>query len=85
MAEFCTSLLDTIKNSKREAHVYYDERRTYAQMHETMRRINSVLPDRENERIAIYAIKGFATYGAIAAVLVSGNTWVPINPQMPNG
>ncbi len=84
MSEFYDSLLKTVSQSDRDFFVYYEERRSYAEMHRIMLKINSALSRHRNKRIALYALKGYATYSAIFAILLSGNAWVPVNPQMPD-
>ena len=81
--EFYQELHEILRGSTRDAYIHYGERRTYAEMYDYMRRLNTVLVGRNNQRIAIYADKSFNNYSALFAVILSNNTWVPINPDLP--
>tara|TARA_Y100001934_G_scaffold260030_1_gene331838 strand:+ start:4862 stop:6367 length:1506 start_codon:yes stop_codon:yes gene_type:complete len=82
--EFYETLHDKIRKSERVAYRHYDEHRSYAEMYDFMRRLNSMLAGRKRRRVAIHAEKSFANYASIFAVILSNNTWVPINPDLPN-
>ncbi len=65
------------------AVVHYDERYSYDDLYAAMRRINGRLSSRRNESIAVYAEKSLPAYAAIFSSILSGNTWVPVNPVLP--
>lgn len=73
-----------IQKSKRLAYRHYNERRSYGELYEYMRRLNSLFSDRRGQRIAIYAEKSFFNYVSIFSIILSNNTWVPFNPNTPN-
>jgi acyl-coenzyme A synthetase/AMP-(fatty) acid ligase len=81
--DFYKTLYGTISNSSRDAYVYSGERHSYADMHREMTCINSALSGISKKRIALFARKGFSTYNALFAILLSGNTWIPVNPDIP--
>ena len=72
-----------IRNSKRDVYIHYGERRSYAELYDWIRRANAVLGGRKGHRVAIHAKKEFANYAAIFSVILSNNTWIPINPDLP--
>lgn len=81
--DFYKTLYGTISNSSRNAYVYSDEKYSYADMRREMMCINSALSGKSRKRIVLFARKGFSTYNALFAILLSGNTWIPINPDIP--
>ena len=72
-----------IRSSERDVFVHYGERRSYAELYEWIGRASAVLAGRKRHRIAIHAEKGFANYAAIFSVILSNNTWIPMNPELP--
>ena len=84
MTTFYRTLHETVANSSRDFYTHYGETRSYAEAHRDMRKINAALSPYKKQRIALYAVKGYNTYCAIFAILMSGNTWVPVNPEIPD-
>ena len=66
-----------------DIYVHYDERHSYREMYADMCRINARFSGRVRQTIAVYAGKRFSSYAVIFAVILSGNTWVPFNPDIP--
>jgi len=83
VTSFYNKMHSVFSTSKRDAFVRYEERHTYPDMYDNMLKINSFLKNHHNQRIVIYAQKDFSNYCALFAVLLSGNTWVPMNPSLP--
>ena len=81
--EFYEEFHDIVRQSSRVAYVHYEERHSYAEMYDYMRRLNKILADRKNQRIAIFSAKSFHNYSALFGVILSNNTWIPINPDLP--
>ncbi|MDA0655116.1 MAG: AMP-binding protein [Proteobacteria bacterium] len=81
---FYREFYDRISRSNRDAYVHYGERYSYAQMHDNILCINSVLKSFQRANVGIYAKKSFLNYSAIAATLLSNNIWIPFNPEIPD-
>ena len=81
--EFYQKFHSVIRQSERDFYNHYDERHSYAELYDYMRRMNSFLDGRSNRRIAVHAEKSFIHYASVFAVILSNNTWVPINPEFP--
>jgi acyl-coenzyme A synthetase/AMP-(fatty) acid ligase len=48
-----------------------------------MLKMNSALSPHRNEKIVVYADKGFSSYAAIFSILLSGNVWIPLSLEIP--
>jgi D-alanine--poly(phosphoribitol) ligase subunit 1 len=83
MKEFYQSILNIFKSSNAPFMVYYDECRTYSEAYTCLQRFNSLLRNLNNETVVLYADKGFETYCGIFSIFLSGNTWLPISPSLP--
>lgn len=82
---FYQKLLDSIKNSKKDAYIYYGSTHTYSELYDVIKKVFEFLDGRRNENVILYSSKSFAAYGAIYGILFSGNTWIPITPDAPVG
>jgi acyl-coenzyme A synthetase/AMP-(fatty) acid ligase len=80
---FYRRMLDVMKTSDNVFYRYYDEERTYGELYACLGRLNWALDGHLNERIAVYGAKGFPIYCGVFATLLSGNTWIPLNPDTP--
>ncbi|MCW8914504.1 MAG: AMP-binding protein [Magnetovibrio sp.] len=67
----------------RDVYVHYQERHSYDELYSVMCRLNTKLSAYRGQAIGVYSGKSFSAYGAIFASIISGNTWVPINPVLP--
>ncbi|MBT5563554.1 MAG: AMP-binding protein [Rhodospirillaceae bacterium] len=83
LAFFYEKMYSVFSTSKRDAFVSYDTHFSYDEMFQNMLKINSVLTQFHNHRLVVYANKEFPTYCALFATILSGNTWVPMNPSLP--
>lgn len=80
---FYEKMLETIRKGRRDAYICYEERHSYGEMYDNMLRINSLLSGYRNKQVVVFGGKDFPTYCALFAVILSGNTWVPMNPDFP--
>lgn len=83
MIHFYAKLLRCISTSNAIAYRYYSTEFTYGQLYELMLKFNSVFQKYEGVNFLHFTSKGFASYAAIYANLLSGNAWVPINQDIP--
>ncbi len=83
VAAFYRTLLDVFKTSDGCVYRYYGETRSYADMFGQMTRINAHLAPHRNKRVVLFMGKDFHAYGAIFSVLLSGNVWIPMDPELP--
>lgn len=82
--EFYQKMYAGISECKGNAYIHYDEVYTYAELCESMLKMNSILSEYHNSRVVIFAEKCFLNYCAILSVIFSKNTWVPMNPNIPS-
>ena len=82
--EFYEELSTKIKKSQRLAYRHYSDRRSYAELYDSMRRLNSLFSGRKGHRIAVYAEKSFNNYASIFSIVLSNNIWVSLNPNTPH-
>ncbi len=81
--DFYIDLYRIIDSSSATAYRHGTKTHTFREMREQMLRINFLLADHAQARVVVYAGKGFPTYSAIYAVVLSGNVWIPVNPDLP--
>lgn len=81
--DFYIDLYRIIDSSAALAYRHGTLTRTFREMREQMMRINSLLAGHSQARVVVYAGKTFPTYSAIYAVVLSGNVWIPVNPDLP--
>lgn len=62
---------------------HHDEAYSYRHLYDGMLRINTVLLNLRAARVIVYSGKAFPAYAAIYATLLSGNVWVPADPEIP--
>jgi len=71
---------------------HYDEEFTYKDLWASMckaafalgsTKISTGLASTKNSKVAIFSDKHFVAYSAIFAIILTGNTWVPLNPSTP--
>lgn len=80
---FYQEMHDIISRSSALSYVYYEDKRYYPELYDNILKLHSVLEKYEQNRIALFAEKSFATYSGVYAILLSGNTWIPVNPMQP--
>ncbi|UCB56973.1 MAG: AMP-binding protein [Candidatus Omnitrophota bacterium] len=85
MKEFYGKLHNIIKNSKAVAYTYYGQTHSYTELYRDMLKVNSVLRNYRNERVALFSSKHFHAYSAIFSIILSGNVWIPFTPEVPEG
>jgi len=83
MIIFYQKIKDIIKKSNSQCYVYYDEKHYYPEMYENIQKLNYILKDYSRCRIAFYTGKSFNTYCGVFGILLSGNIWIPFNPDSP--
>jgi acyl-CoA synthetase (AMP-forming)/AMP-acid ligase II len=83
VVKFYKELDGALQSPDGNIYVHYNERHSYPEMYADMRRINARLSGRARQTVAVYAGKCFASYAVIFTVILSGNTWVPFNPDIP--
>ena len=81
MKKFYTELLAAINNSTGIVYTYYGVTHTYDELLGVTKKVCDLLDGLRNENIILYSSKSFEAYGAIYAILFSGNTWVPMSPD----
>jgi D-alanine--poly(phosphoribitol) ligase subunit 1 len=83
-AQFYSNLDEAIRLAGgADVWVHHGERHSYAEMYLLMRRMNAKLKEFRGKRVVVYAGKCFPAYAAIYATLLSGNVWVPADPEIP--
>jgi acyl-CoA synthetase (AMP-forming)/AMP-acid ligase II len=81
---FYRSLLEAIgTGGTAPAYRYFDQRRSYDDLFDAMRAVNASLTGRHRQGVALLLGKGLEAYGAIFAVLISDNIWIPVSPDQP--
>ncbi len=80
---FYETLLGRLGGSRETVYVADGNTHTYPELYEKMERINAFLKSFGNERIALLTGKDLTGYAAIYAIVLSGNCWVPVNPDLP--
>lgn len=83
MKYFYEKLHNIMKDSSATFYVYYGQEYSYRDCYRNMLKINSILPQAGEKRIVLYGSKNFETYCAIFSILLSGNTWIPLNSLQP--
>jgi D-alanine--poly(phosphoribitol) ligase subunit 1 len=48
-----------------------------------MRKLNVALADLQQQQIVLYASKKLPSYAAIFSIILSGNVWLPLSPEIP--
>lgn len=81
--EFYETFYDNIRRSRRVAYRHYNERLSYEELYYLIRCFNSLLSGRRGHRVAVYADKSIVNYASLFSIILSNNTWVPINPDLP--
>ena len=85
MRTFYEEIYNIIRESSALCYKYYEDERFYPEFYENVLKLNSVLYLYKKKRITLYTDKSFETYCSVFAILLSGNTWVPVNPAFPEG
>jgi acyl-CoA synthetase (AMP-forming)/AMP-acid ligase II len=83
MRWFYEEIFKIIQNSAKLCYVHYDKRHFYPEMYENILRLNTFLYNIRKKRVALFAEKSFENYCGVFAILLSENTWIPINPLQP--
>ncbi len=81
--DFYRQLYSTLKSSRGDAYVRGQIRISYAEFLRTARRINTALSGKKRAPIVTLGTKSPETYAAILAIILSGNTWVPLSRSAP--
>ena len=81
--KFYQKLYGILNNSEALAYRYFAKRHYYPELFENMLKINSAIRGCRNKKIVLYANKEFSVYSAIFSIFLSGNTWIPLSPEMP--
>jgi acyl-CoA synthetase (AMP-forming)/AMP-acid ligase II len=80
---FYRRLLGAIASNTGDAYVYFNDRCSWTDLYCRMREINTGLAGKRRQRIAVYSGKSPDAYAAIFTCILSGNVWVPLNPDFP--
>lgn len=82
--DFYTRMREIIRTSDVLFYRHDDDERSYRDLWESILRLNTVLCNHRNQRVAVYGDKGFPVYCCVFATLLSGNTWIPMDPATPD-
>lgn len=83
--QFYQQLLDSLSAGNAVAYRHFDTTFTYVEMNDVVQKICSYLEQASREKIIVFSSKSFESYGAIFGILLSGNIWVPMSPDLaPN-
>ncbi|OAN55088.1 AMP-binding protein [Magnetospirillum moscoviense] len=80
---FYRDLLTALQAAEGPCWIHGDVNRSYAELGAVMRRINTCLSGTQGIRVAVFSGKSLPAYAAIYAILLSKNSWVPLNPEFP--
>ena len=83
MRTFYEEIYKIIRASTALCYKYYEDERFYPEFYKNILKLNSVLYLYKKKRITLYTDKSFETYCGVFAILLSGNTWIPVNPTFP--
>lgn len=83
MEDFYRELFDGIRAASGSVVIQDGKATSYAEMVRDLLKLNGVLSDYRRERIALYTGKAPAGYSAIFSIFLSGNSWLPLNPDLP--
>lgn len=83
VAEFYRDLHAALAESKAKAFVRAGEVRGYSELYDAMLGIHFALRGQRQIKVAVYGGKSFEAYAAIYAIILSGNVWVPVSPDLP--
>jgi len=81
---FYNCLLKVFSNSKGLMYAYYEEKYSFADAYEVMKKLNGYLSDYKRKKVVLYGEKTFQVYCALYAILLSDNIWIPITPGLPD-
>lgn len=85
VSKFYQQMYNGIRESSGNVYVHYDEVHSYPELHGVMLTMNVTMRRYQNVPVVIFAGKSFLNYCAILSVILSKNTWVPMNPDIPPG
>ncbi|HEC14570.1 MAG TPA: hypothetical protein ENI72_02320 [Rhodospirillales bacterium] len=83
ISDFYEALLGRLGGARGTVYISDESTHTYPEMYEKMERINGFLKRFGNERVALLTDKNLTAYAAIYAIVLSGNCWLPVNPDLP--
>lgn len=81
---FHETLRRVVQETRAPAYVNGGDIHSYEELWETVRKFNRVFNSQSGLRIVIRARKCFATYAAIYATVLTGNTWIPLSTTTPD-
>lgn len=80
---FYAELAAKLASASGPAWIAGTERRDYPELFVCVRRLAARLKPWRDRIVVVLADKTFAAYAAVHGVLLSGNAWVPLSPQVP--
>lgn len=83
IGEFYGRMVEVIRTSRNLFYRYGDDTRTYADLNRDAGRLAAALSAHANQKICVFGAKGYPVYCGVFATILSGNTWVPLNPEAP--
>lgn len=81
--KFYLGLLSKISKESGPAYIYKETRVNYPNFLKLAERIHNRFMGNRNTHIVTIVDKGLSSYAAILAIVLSGNTWVPLSPSSP--
>ena len=80
---FYSRMHQIIKNSNFDCYVHYETKHSYQEMYCNICKLNTTLEKFKNKKIAVISEKSFEAYCSIYAILLTGNSWIPISHALP--
>ncbi|MDC0954953.1 AMP-binding protein [Alphaproteobacteria bacterium] len=81
--KFYLDLLSKVSKESGPAYIYKETRVNYPNFLKLAERIHNRFMGNHNTHIVTIVDKGVLSYAAILAIILSGNTWVPLAPSSP--
>mgnify|MGYP006418403797 FL=1 len=83
ISEFYNKLYESFRTSGYLFYKYYSEEHSYKKLFTNLEKLNFHLSAYKNKRVVLYGAKTFEVYSAIYSIIMSGNTWAPLNLSFP--
>ena len=81
--DFYGRMLNVFRTSRNVFFRHNYDEKTYAELYDSLGRLNVALSGHVNKPVVIYGTKDYPVYCSVFATLLSGNAWVPLNPATP--
>jgi acyl-coenzyme A synthetase/AMP-(fatty) acid ligase len=83
ISAFYNKLYESFRTSGSIFYKYYSEEYSYKKLFTNLEKLNFHLSAYKNKRVVLYGAKTFEVYSAIYSIIMSGNTWAPLNLSFP--